>query len=169
MRSSSTPRCASTFAVSARSRSARKSSATRPASRSSRTRWHRPSSRSSSTSCMRRRFEDGRIDRSRASRRASSRNRAPGSPINSQRLCQGRENAKLFLRENPELLREIETALRQKCRSHRDRSWRMAAGSDGDEAADIVIGSSRLIEACEAAVVTWARFLLPLDSMKCGR
>ena len=32
---------------------------------------------------------------------------------NSQRLGQGRENAKLFLRENPELAREIETALRQ--------------------------------------------------------
>ena len=32
---------------------------------------------------------------------------------NSQRLGQGRENAKLFLRENPELAREIETSLRQ--------------------------------------------------------
>ncbi len=32
---------------------------------------------------------------------------------NSQRLGQGRENAKLFLRDNPELAREIETALRQ--------------------------------------------------------
>ncbi len=32
---------------------------------------------------------------------------------NSQRLGQGRENAKGFLRDNPELAREIETALRQ--------------------------------------------------------
>ena len=32
---------------------------------------------------------------------------------NSQRLGQGRENAKLFLRENPDLAYEIETALRQ--------------------------------------------------------
>ena len=32
---------------------------------------------------------------------------------NSQRLGQGRENAKLFLRDNPELAAEIETALRQ--------------------------------------------------------
>ena len=32
---------------------------------------------------------------------------------NSQRLGQGRENAKLFLRDNPELAREIEMALRQ--------------------------------------------------------
>ena len=32
---------------------------------------------------------------------------------NSQRLGQGRENAKLFLRDNPETAREIETALRQ--------------------------------------------------------
>ena len=32
---------------------------------------------------------------------------------NSQRLGQGRENAKLFLRDNPELAREIETSLRQ--------------------------------------------------------
>ncbi|MBN9070922.1 MAG: recombinase RecA [Rhizobiales bacterium] len=32
---------------------------------------------------------------------------------NSQRLGQGRENAKQFLRDNPELAREVETALRQ--------------------------------------------------------
>ncbi len=32
---------------------------------------------------------------------------------NSQRLGQGRENAKLFLRDNPEMAREIETMLRQ--------------------------------------------------------
>ena len=32
---------------------------------------------------------------------------------NSQRLGQGRENAKTFLRDNPDLAREIETALRQ--------------------------------------------------------
>jgi recombination protein RecA len=32
---------------------------------------------------------------------------------NSQRLGQGRENAKLFLRDNPELAKEIEAALRQ--------------------------------------------------------
>jgi recombination protein RecA len=32
---------------------------------------------------------------------------------NSQRLGQGRENAKLFLRDNPETAREIELALRQ--------------------------------------------------------
>jgi recombination protein RecA len=33
--------------------------------------------------------------------------------FNSQRLGQGRENAKIFLRDNPELAKEIETALRQ--------------------------------------------------------
>jgi recombination protein RecA len=32
---------------------------------------------------------------------------------NSQRLGQGRENAKLFLRDNPDTAREIEMALRQ--------------------------------------------------------
>ena len=32
---------------------------------------------------------------------------------NSQRLGQGRENAKLFLRDNPDTAREIELALRQ--------------------------------------------------------
>ena len=32
---------------------------------------------------------------------------------NSQRLGQGRENAKTFLRDNPDLAREIETSLRQ--------------------------------------------------------
>jgi recombination protein RecA len=33
--------------------------------------------------------------------------------FNSQRLGQGRENAKTFLRDNPELAKEIEAALRQ--------------------------------------------------------
>jgi recombination protein RecA len=32
---------------------------------------------------------------------------------NSQRLGQGRENAKIFLRDNPEMMREIETSIRQ--------------------------------------------------------
>ena len=32
---------------------------------------------------------------------------------NSQRIGQGRENAKVFLRENPELANEIESAIRQ--------------------------------------------------------
>nr|ALS89942.1 recomb_DMC1: meiotic recombinase [uncultured bacterium] len=57
---------------------------------------------------------------------------------NSQRLGQGRENAKLFLRDNPDLLREIETALRQNAGLIADRF--LANGSpdanDGDEAAD---------------------------------
>ena len=38
---------------------------------------------------------------------------------NSQRLGQGRENAKLFLRDNPELAREIETGAAPECRADR--------------------------------------------------
>ncbi|PII38652.1 recombinase RecA [Sinorhizobium meliloti CCBAU 01290] len=57
---------------------------------------------------------------------------------NSQRLGQGRENAKLFLRENPELLREIETALRQNAGLIADRFLENGGPeSDGDEAADM--------------------------------
>ncbi len=57
---------------------------------------------------------------------------------NSQRLGQGRENAKLFLRDNPELLREIETALRQNAGLIADRFLENGGPeSEGDEAADM--------------------------------
>ena len=49
---------------------------------------------------------------------------------NSQRLGQGRENAKLFLSDNPELANEIEAALRAECRpDRRADSWKTAAAT----------------------------------------
>jgi recombination protein RecA len=53
---------------------------------------------------------------------------------NSQRLGQGRENAKLFLRDNPELAREIELALRQNAGLIADR-FLEDDGNSFDEAA----------------------------------
>ena len=53
---------------------------------------------------------------------------------NSQRLGQGRENAKLFLRDNPELAREIEMALRQNAGLIAER-FLEDDGSSFDEAA----------------------------------
>ena len=113
MRSNSTPRCASTSAASARSRSATRWSATRPASRWSRTSSRRRSSRSSSTSCMAkaspRRGElidlgvkAGVVEKSGA-----------WFSYDSQRIGQGRENAKAFLKDNPDIAAKIETAIRQ--------------------------------------------------------
>ncbi|MBA5777708.1 recombinase RecA [Stappia sp. F7233] len=56
---------------------------------------------------------------------------------NSQRLGQGRENAKQFLRENPEVANEIELAIRQNAGLIADRITDPAAGEDdysgGDE------------------------------------
>ena len=58
---------------------------------------------------------------------------------NSQRLGQGRENAKVFLRDNPETAREIETALRQNAGLIADRFLQNGGpdGDDGDAAADL--------------------------------
>ncbi|MFC6489587.1 recombinase RecA [Nitratireductor sp. GCM10026969] len=56
---------------------------------------------------------------------------------NSQRLGQGRENAKQFLRENPEVAREIELALRQNAGLIADQFLDEARGDDDlDDAAD---------------------------------
>ncbi|MDQ6433090.1 recombinase RecA [Mesorhizobium sp. LHD-90] len=56
---------------------------------------------------------------------------------NSQRLGQGRENAKAFLRDNPDAAREIETALRQNAGLIAERL--LENGGDGgfDEAAEM--------------------------------
>ncbi|MDZ5696969.1 recombinase RecA [Chelativorans sp. M5D2P16] len=56
---------------------------------------------------------------------------------NSQRLGQGRENAKQFLRENPEVAREIELALRQNAGLIADQFLDEVRGDDDlDDAAD---------------------------------
>jgi len=53
---------------------------------------------------------------------------------NSQRLGQGRENAKQFLRDNPELAREIETALRQNAGLIAEKFLENGREGDFDEA-----------------------------------
>ena len=55
---------------------------------------------------------------------------------NSQRLGQGRENAKTFLRDNPDLAREIETALRQNAGLIADRFLQNGGPDAGDDAGD---------------------------------
>ncbi|HEX5932633.1 MAG TPA: recombinase RecA, partial [Pseudorhizobium sp.] len=58
---------------------------------------------------------------------------------NSQRLGQGRENAKTFLRDNPALAQEIELALRQNAGLIADRFLQNGGpetGDDGDDAGD---------------------------------
>ncbi len=55
---------------------------------------------------------------------------------NSQRLGQGRENAKQFLRDNPEILNEIETALRQNAGLIADKFLDDTGPGDQDGAGD---------------------------------
>jgi recombination protein RecA len=57
---------------------------------------------------------------------------------NSQRLGQGRENAKSFLRDNPEVAREIETSLRQNAGLIADKFLQNGGpdANDGDQAPD---------------------------------
>jgi recombination protein RecA len=54
---------------------------------------------------------------------------------NSQRLGQGRENAKIFLRDNPDLAREIETSLRQNAGLIADRFLQNGGPDSGDDEA----------------------------------
>ena len=54
-----------------------------------------------------------------ASRPGWSRNRAPGSAMTSIRIGQGRENAKQYLKENPEMAQRIENAIRGQDRGSR--------------------------------------------------
>ena len=52
------------------------------------------------------------------------------------RLGQGRENAKEFLRQNPELSKEIETAVRQRAMSGEIPLTVGTSGSDSDSGAE---------------------------------
>jgi recombination protein RecA len=56
---------------------------------------------------------------------------------NSQRLGQGRENAKLFLRDNPDLAREIEMALRQNAGLIAEKFLDNASEASEDSAAEM--------------------------------
>ena len=56
---------------------------------------------------------------------------------NSQRLGQGRENAKLFLRDNPDTAREIETARRQNAGLIAETFLDNASRDEGDDEADV--------------------------------
>lgn len=55
---------------------------------------------------------------------------------NSQRLGQGRENAKNFLRDNPEVMQELETLLRQNAGLIAEQMLDDGAGGDSAEALD---------------------------------
>ncbi|TIX78253.1 MAG: DNA recombination/repair protein RecA, partial [Mesorhizobium sp.] len=52
---------------------------------------------------------------------------------NSQRLGQGRENAKLFLRDNPDTAREIELALRQNAGLIAEKFLENGGAESGDD------------------------------------
>jgi recombination protein RecA len=56
---------------------------------------------------------------------------------NSQRLGQGRENAKQFLRDNPDLSREIETSLRQNAGLIAEKFLENGGPGEADEAAEM--------------------------------
>ena len=74
----------------------------------------RRSSRSSSTSCNgERRVEETRIDRSRRQGLANVEKSGSWFSYDSQRIGQGRENAKSFLKANPDIAAKIEVAIRQ--------------------------------------------------------
>lgn len=47
-------------------------------------------------------------------RTTSSRRAAPGSPYNGSKIGQGRENAKQYLADNPDILAEVEEKVRTK-------------------------------------------------------
>ena len=44
----------------------------------------------------------------------SCKNPAPGIAINNEKIGQGKDNAKQYLRDNPEKAKELETAIREK-------------------------------------------------------
>ena len=56
-----------------------------------------------------------------------------------QRIGQGRENAKQFMRDNPELAKKLETEIRKKSMAVADA---MLAGPEGDEADEAVLDAS---------------------------
>ena len=111
-RSSSTRRCASTSAASARSRRARKSSATRRASRSSRTRSRRRSAKRCSTSCTARASRAKARSSSSASLHKIVEKSGAWYAYNGDKIGQGKDNAREFLREHPEIADEIEAKIR---------------------------------------------------------
>ena len=60
---------------------------------------------------------------------------------NSQRLGQGRENAKTFLKENPQIAQEIEMALRQNAGLIAEQLLEEGRPDDGDDGeADVAEG-----------------------------
>ena len=117
-----------TSAAPATSRRAKRSSAARPRSRSSRTRSARPSRPPSSTS-LRRRHQPRRRDRRHGrGAQTSSKSPAPGTPTTARRSARARDNAREFLKENPEVAREIENKIRVK--RWASRRWNPAAGEE---------------------------------------
>ena len=95
------------------SRTATTSSAAAPASRSSRTRWRRRSARPSSTSCTARasRSEGDLLDL--AVERKIVEKSGAWFAYGGERLGQGRENVKQFLKDNPAICKAIEERVRR--------------------------------------------------------
>ena len=147
--------CASTSAASARSRSARRWSATRRASRSSRTRWRRPSSRSSSTSCTARASPRPASWSTSASRPASSRSRAPGSPSAASASARAARTPRRSSRSIPRSPTEIEKAIRQNAGLIVDKM--LQAAPEGDEAADAEEGPDGFVAEDEPEADSAAR------------
>ena len=76
--------------------------------------------RPSSTSSTARAFPScGRNHRSRRQGTVSWRSPAPGTPMTGQRIGQGRDNSRDFLKDHPELAAEIEAAVRRVGRADR--------------------------------------------------
>src|ERR1700680_3216147 len=130
------PRFASISAASGRSRSARRSSATRRASRWSRRSSPRPFKQvefdimygegvSKTGELVDLGAKAGVVEKSGA-----------WFSYDSQRLGQGRENAKLFLKQNPEIAEKVEAAIRQNSGIVAERILDPEAGAGEDEADD---------------------------------
>ena len=107
-------RCGSTSGGSRPSRTAPTSSATAPGSRSSRTRSRRRSSRPSSTSCTARASAGraGLIDV--GVEQGFIRKAGAWYTYEGDQLGQGKENARTFLKDNPDLANEIEKRILEK-------------------------------------------------------
>ena len=69
----------------------------------------------------------------------------------SQRIGQGRENAKRFLKDNPDIAAKIEAAIRQNCRPHRRQDSRRRGGDDDDERGGRISASQVLL----SSIVAW--------------
>ena len=115
-RSSSTPRCGSISVGSVPHQEGRGGHRQRrPRSRSSRTKLRRRSSIAEFDILLRRRriSREGEIIEHRRDRTRSSTSPVPGTHTNGEKIGQGKDNSREFLRENPDIAHEIENKVRE--------------------------------------------------------